>query len=286
MFASAGAADKVMINVPDWNQPDNYAAATPGLNVGDCPQWCSPTAAADLMGYWDDVKGCAGLTDGQPPSAFPNPANQVPCWQQNLWHDGTVELGWFMNTGLWQGMGPPPMFPPKAGVTGLGAIGPGAVAYAIGAWNDPNGAVKVAFPNANNSLDNAFNAQMWANYKADIDANKPVLVSFEYWLDVSDPGAMGTKIVDGQVVEIWPLNPLGTGHTVCGVGYVDPTPNQWIGDEEMVVQDNWSATGQYVLAPIWAQVGWWQQNDYIFVPEPMTLGLLLAGGMVLIRRRK
>jgi hypothetical protein len=288
LFASTALADKVMTNVPDWDQPNVYAPMTPGLNVGDCPQWCSPTAAADLMGYWEDQKGCAGLTDGQPPTAFPLPPNQNPCWQQNLWHDGTIELGWFMNTGLWKGMLPVPTFPPFAGVTNLGAIGLGAVGYAQGAWNDPNGAVKVAFPNATNSLDVVFNAQMWANYKAEIDANQPVLVSFEYWVDDSAQGFMGTKVVDNQTVEMWALNPLGTGHTVCGVGYEDPTPlAPWSGDEEMIVQDTWSTTGQYVAAPIWAQVGWWMQNDYINIPEPTTLGLMLLGACLpLLRRRR
>lgn len=290
LFASPAAADKVMPNVPDWNQPNNYAAATAGLNLNDCPQWCSPTAAADLMGYWDDQRGCAGLTDGVPAAVFPSPPNQNPCWQQGLWHDGTVELGWFMNTGLWQGMVPaPPTFPPFAGVTALINIGPGARAYALGAWNDPGGLTKVAYPAATNVVENAFNALMWANYKAEIDANRPVLVSFEFWLDDSaaGPGLLGTKVVDGQTVEMWALNPFGTGHTVCGVGYEDPTPlNPWSGDEEMVVQDTWGSTGLYVAAPIHAWVGWWQQNDYITIPEPMTLGLLGLGGLALIRRRR
>lgn len=295
LLASAAAADKVMPNVPDWNQPNNYAAATAGLNWNDAPQWCSPTAGADLMGYWEDQKGTVGLTDQQVAplsSVFPNPPNNppaTPAFQQGLWHDGTIELGWFMNTGGWQGMPVPQMFPPFAGVTGLINIGPGALAYAAGAWNDPGGLTKVAYPAATTVKDNAFNALMWANYKAEIDANRPVLVSFEFWLDDSaaGPGLLGTKIVDGQTVEMWALNPLGTGHTVCGVGYEDPTPLlPWSGDEEMVVQDTWGTTGLYVAAPIWAVPGWWLQNDYITIPEPMTLGLLCLGGLALIRRRR
>ena len=49
---------------PDWNQPYDYPDAYDGTGPGPDPQpgvlnawnaWCTPTAAADLMGHWDDA---------------------------------------------------------------------------------------------------------------------------------------------------------------------------------------------------------------------------------------
>lgn len=51
----------LVLQVPDWNQPGNHGA-------GGYPNWCSPTAGGNLMGYWEDVMGKTGLTDRQ---AFP-----------------------------------------------------------------------------------------------------------------------------------------------------------------------------------------------------------------------
>ena len=256
--ASVAVADKVMTNVPDWNQPNAYAPITAGLNNNDAPKWCSPTAGANLMGYWEDQRACAGLTDGQAfaaSPAFPNPPNNSPPqgdeWKQSLWHDGMIEMGWHMNTGGWQAMMPNPSWPVGAGITNFNNIGPGAATYAAAAWNDPGGVLtKTAYPNATATKDTVLGQAMWTNYKAEIDANRPVLVTFKVWVDTAIPG--GTQVVDGQTVEMYPPDMLGSEpHTVVGVGYHDPTPAQpWNGDEEMVTQDGWSTTGLYVMVPV------------------------------------
>lgn len=122
--------------MPDWNQPDNYAPIpnpTPPppmlLNVGDYPNWCAPTAAADLMGYYQVFANSAHFP-GTPMT-----------WRQGLWHDGTVELGWHMDTGGWSTAGGP--FPPMVGNTMLVNIGPGAVNYAKAAWLSVARAVRI-----------------------------------------------------------------------------------------------------------------------------------------------
>ena len=294
--ASTAIADKVMTNVPDWNQPNAYAPTTPGLNLNDAPDWCSPTAGANLMGYWEDQRGCIGLTDTQvfgASPAFPNPPNNAPPqgdeWKQSLWHDGIIEMGWHMNTGRWQNMLPNPTWPPGAGSTALANIGPGAALYAVTPWADPGGVMnKTAYPNTTTWKDTVLGPQMWSNYRAEIDANRPVLITFKVWVDTTVPG--GTQVVDGQTVETYYLDMLMSDpHTVVGVGYHDPTPGQpWNGDEEMITQDGWGTTGQYVMVPVIppAPQGFWMQNDYITVPEPMTIGLLVLGGLPLLRRKR
>ncbi|MFB3890832.1 MAG: PEP-CTERM sorting domain-containing protein [Phycisphaerae bacterium] len=274
-------ADVVIKTVPDWNQPDFYAPGTAGLNVGDYPNWCSPTAASALMGYWEDQLACAGLTDRQvglgASAPYPNPVNPMT-YQQGLWHDGVVELGWFMDTGGWKTAGGP--FPPRGiGNTILANISPGAQTYARTAWLDPGGLQKVAFPNAVAIRDNNL-ATMFATYKAEIDAGRPVLVSWTGWVNL----AMGfnTVSVDGVDVQVYnQLQNVSEGHTTCGVGYRDNPAVQ--GDELIIVQDNWFQTGQYVgVSP---GSGFWSQNDYVTIPEPATLVLLALGGLAILRRR-
>jgi hypothetical protein len=265
--AGGALADKVMLGVPDWHQPGDIL-----YNIAGYPNWCAPTASADLMGYWEDQRGCPGLTD----SALP--AN-APLWQQGLCHDATVEIGWDMDTGGWRTNGGP--FPPNAGNTILNTIGPGAVLYAQSAWNDAStGLGKVGYANAGNTLDNQFVLAMWTKYMSEIDNNKPVLVSFKGWANLG--AAPGNKVIDGQNCQTWPVQILAEGHTTCGVGYSDPTPNQLNGDEWMVVQDTWSATSQFVA--IVPTAAFWVQNDYIDIPEPVTVFLLGVGGLAMICR--
>jgi hypothetical protein len=69
----AAESSNLILNVPDWNQPDDgywdnegiYHQYTDknGNQVLGYPAWCSPTAGANIMGYWEDVKGCTGLAD-------------------------------------------------------------------------------------------------------------------------------------------------------------------------------------------------------------------------------
>ena len=276
-LASGLWADAIILNVPDWNQPANYG-------VIGYPNWCCPTAGACIMGYWEDVRGCTGLTDRQ---AFPNsPAypNTPGTWKQGLYHDGTIEMGWWMDTGNWRTNNGP--FPPNAGGTNLGKIATGLLGYANSAYNDPTGIVKVAYPNTQVTTQNSANtplAQMWLTYTAEIDAARPVECSFDHWVDSTVSPT--TKTIEGQTVEFYPWDPYSDPHSVVGVGYIDPNPGyDGDGTEYFICQDNWPTTGRFVAVPVDYV---WVQNDYITnVPEPVTLTLLVIGGAFLLFTRK
>jgi len=287
-----GAPGNLVLQVPDWNQPSVYG-------VNGYNQWCSPTAGGNLMGYWNDVKGCAGLTDGQAFNLTPAYPMTAATWQQGLWHDGTVEMGWMMDTGPWQTIPGGPAFPPNTWAgTPLANILPGLLNFAQGSWTDNSygpslgtGIVKTAFPNTTGYTDNVGAighgltfAQMWTDYRTEIDAGRPVECSFVEWVDANLPGEI--VAIDGFVQQAtkYPWTG-GEPHSVVGVGYIDITPGYQGGNDEwFVCQDSWSTTVQYVAVPLDAM---WKQNDYVtFVPEPATLSLLALGGLALVRRRR
>jgi len=288
VLVSAGAAlggNTLILNVPDWDQPNDYAP-TGGLVVGDAPQWCSPVAGANLIGYWEDQKNCPGLADGLAWSAipnspvFPNPANAG--WNQGCWHDCTIEMGFYMDTGTWAtaGKNGNGVWPAGQGVTALNNIGPGVIALAIAAGYAPPAPTKDVWAPA---WVQANYQAMWNNYTAEIDAGRPVLCSFDIWIT---PPIVGSPTVNGQTVDKYNFNVGTAPHTVTGVGYLDANTAA-LGDEWFIAQDNWPSTGQYVAVPLnWNANTQWRQNDYITIPEPVTLLLLGVGGTLLIRRRR
>ena len=264
--------DSLILQVPDWDQPSAYG-------VAGYPSWCSPTAAANVMGYWEDVMGCTGLTDRALFPATPAYPATAGTWQQGLWHDGTIEMGWHMDTGTWQSS--PLGFPPNAGTTATANIGPGMLAYASSGYVDPTAITKVAYPNTSVGIDTVLGAAMWTQYMAEIDAGRPSVVSWLTWVDSTAPG--NTHDINGQTVTEYPWT-VTDPHSVCGVGYIEPTPGLFNGDEFIIAQDNWQTTGQYVAVPVDSN---WVQNDYVYdVPEPATLALLAIGGLfVLVGKR-
>lgn len=285
LAATPAVADNLILGVPDWDQPNAYAVATAGLNAGDYPSWCSPTAGAGLMGYWEDQIGLVGLTDRVSPGSVPftNLPN-ANTFMQGLWHDGTIEMGWFMDTGSWSTNNGP--FPPLVGLTNLNNIG-NAIVYAATAWADPGGLSKVGYVNASTTMDrwnngwNAANFQvMWDNYTAEIDAGRPALVSFDGWV----VNHMGDVIVMQQNVEQWDIA-SGMGHTVVGVGYID-TDTANLGDEWFITQDNQGFTGQYVAVALNWHDTLWRQNDYFTIPEPATVSLVMLGLVALVAKRR
>ncbi len=277
-------ADNLILKVPDWNQPSAYG-------VNGYPDWCSPTSGANIMGYWEDEKACGWLADRQ---AYPNsPAypGTLATWEQGLWHDGTIEMGWFMDTGNWNtNVGP---FPPLVGGTASGNIATGLVNYAKGSWTDndyppppgvPNpgsGIVKTAFQNAaaatHDYINQIFNlhtltwSRMWDTYVTEINSGHPVEVTFETWVNTFNPPTHGN--VNGQDVEFYPWGTVAP-HSVVGVGFIDPDPNNLtFNDEYFICQDTWQSTGRYVAVPL--AVGKWLQNDYIW---PIPQGNIWVGG--------
>jgi hypothetical protein len=242
------------------------------------------------MGYWEDVKGCVGLTDRQAFAASPAYPGTAGTWQQGLYHDGIIEMGWHMDTGGWQ---TPPVgpFPPFAGNTMVVNIFPGLLSYAKGGWTDNSypvpgggtGIVKVAYPQPNGFFETSMAgrnptplATMWASYKNQIDLGHPVEMSFDRWVALD---TQNTVTVNGQTVHqwTWAAQPLSEGHSVVGVGYfTDLQNNDWF-----ICQDGWSTTQQYVGVPVNYAV--WVENDYITtVPEPATWTLVIVGILCLI----
>jgi hypothetical protein len=245
----------LILGVPDSSQPADYGVAGYG-------NWCAPEAAADLLGYWEDVRGCVGLTDRQVSPASPAYPATAGTWQQGLWHDGSVELGWFMDTGFWQTLSLP--FPPNAGSTLVTIIGPGTVNYARSGWTDAGtGIAKVGYGSASTTKDTVLNQAMWTKYVSEINAGNPVLVSFDAWVQV--PGGLAATVpVNGQSVDEYNLWTSGPSHCVCAVGYIDPTPTVLNGDEWMIVQDNNASTSRYVAVPLGsaASTHWLQNRLY------------------------
>jgi autotransporter-associated beta strand protein len=250
--------------VPDWNQWFDY------YGTQDYPNWCSPTAGANIMGYWDDVMGRHGLADGTS-NIYPNtpvyPGTPLT-WQQGLWHDGNIEMGWFMDTGSWRTTNPL-NFPPFNGGTPCENIGPGLLAYAAASWTDPNpltGPIsKTAFPDttvfthALGQVPNLDLNQMWNTYKHEIDNGRPIEVSFERWILPGNP--QGVMQVNGATVQTYQWNPSKEPHSVVGVGYIDdPISGQWF-----ICQDGWGNTARFVGVPRGTnQDTKWVQNDYLW----------------------
>jgi hypothetical protein len=287
----------LILNVPDWNQPGDLD------NVAGYLNWCSPTAGGNIMGYWEDMKGKLGLADRLAflaGAAYPV-AN--PQWQQGLYRDGIVEMGWQMDTGGWNTAGGP--FPPALlnGGTTLSNISIGLKGYATTAWLDPTGIQKVAYPisvtteNVNmigQGVPMFSYATMWADYKTEIDAGRPVEISFDHWIVPQTP-APGSIPVPGKGVnaDLYPWSTSGEPHSVVGVGYIDLNAGFLNNgaDEYFVCQDGWSSTvWPYVAIPLNEHVPpgtqHWQQNDYVDVPEPAVWAMALVAFCLLPILRK
>lgn len=316
---AAGPQSVVIGGVPDWNQPATYGDFVPPLDpppaVGGVASWCTPTAASNVMGYLEDTCGFNGLGDGvASPGSIVYPNNDTdaglpdgqPDYLQNKWRDGTMELGFFMDTQDWA---VPQGNPAHTGTLfGNNVVDcPGGIQIYLNNYGNPQW-TKTAW-----NYD-TFNGGAAVNSFADyctgglaptippvvapvpsngIDFDDPVLVTFDYWINP----ALATTYVDdtNQITWYdWTGASGGESHTVCGMGYAvqwDPDgddPN-FATDTWIICHDGWAGTGYagtgHVAVP-WRNDLWWANTHVEVVPEPATMTLLAAGALVLLRRKR
>jgi hypothetical protein len=252
-------------DVPDTNQPPTNTLPTTQLPP-PTPNYCAPMAMVNILGYWDAVMG---HSNAENLTAFLVPANlntvaeylgyfmdtnntgspdrgngadgHLGTWDKDIvW--GTVDFV------RWDATHPPT--PPPVAVPPFGLPG-GKLGYD---WTVTMNCTTVH----DLSLD---------FYTDEIDAGRPLVVSFRYWNPVDEDIA----VVDpetGETIDVfsWGEEVPGSydpeeywdddiGHAVTGVGYVldwDPDGSGPLGEEDyVIVHDNWAPTPVNIAIP-WA----------------------------------
>ena len=320
------AANWVSGFVPDWNQPNwcgnpvnGWPNGGPNPAVPAWGAWCTPTAAANLLGHWDDVKG-SSVADGV---AYNGSGVAWPNWpayqdyqanggnQRGALSPGAVDdLGWYMDT---NGLGDPAHGNPPAGHTGTyykdvswGPLGlntffadlgqPSFTALTHGlVYSDPQTAV---LPNVQAGFQEV---------RGEIDGNRTAVAHFTHWnLQFFLPGAVQGPLAneadygfdyytfttpsfpagsDAELGEEWngQTDGEGLGHSVTVVGYIlAGAGDDPLGNTDwVIVHDNWSTTPRNVAVPFAPA---WAVNT-IVVPEPGVLVLGMGGLVALLARR-
>jgi hypothetical protein len=321
--------------VPDWSQPYDYAnpngpGPDPSPNTpNQWNDWCVPTSAANLAGYWTDYRGVpvadttaypgstvawgAGpswqdyLADSNRPAAqvaassFPSPVTDIGWYldtNRGVKYDdgsGNAMGGWFFGDGNHNGtllknihVGLQNFLSCRYGLSGstLWKAGTQGIGYAGGV----NSSGQPAQMHANE-------ASTFAEVEAEINTNRPLILSFSHWnlvptgQSIASTGT-STESQYGGTYYTWgdspgPTNVNGEewnfynndqtlGHSVTCVGYIpanDPddlfkgTTNatDWV-----IVHDTWPTTARNVIIPLnFAQGagGTWVANTTV-VPWP------------------
>jgi hypothetical protein len=249
------ALGTLIAGVPDTNWPptNTLASTPPGTS------YCAPLAMVNILEYWDVVMGydnAAGVTAGLP-------ANTVAEY-----------IGYFMNT---NDTGSPDRLTKGAGHAGTvdPDIGPGTLEFVR--WDAANPFPIGLAPAPPPALPAGKIGYLWAVipdhhvvglpfYTAEIDAGRPLVVSFTYWnpipvgINYTDPESEETIDVfewgdwvpwsyDPDPPEEWDEGIIG--HAVTGVGYIldwDPD-GDGNSDDYVIVHDNWPTTPENVAIP-------------------------------------
>ena len=270
-------------NVPDASQP-------PASGSGS---WCSPTAALNVVAYWELV---AMSPNSQ---ALLDPADIVG---QTVRPGSTTSdhIGWFMDT---SNMGSPARMNMGSQGTMDMDIMPGLDEFLR--WDSAAlfGNVAPMYGKSAHawSLGYSFRpaipeALAWIELMQEIDAGRPLIMSFAHWslgnsatnsvgappssvsvtfYDWGAPATSGDSDGDSTPDEFWDIG-SGIGHTVTAVGYVigcdpdgfGPLPTaDWV-----IVHDNWSSTPVDVAVP-WVDTANMPPNDPATVlGDPLATG--------------
>jgi len=246
--------------VPDTNQPPTVTLPTTIITTN----FCAPVAMSNVLEYWDDVvnhDNAQNVTAGLIPETV------------------AEYLGWFMDTNF----NPGPGNPDRGNGPHLGTfdkdILPGTtdlIRWDAGHPPVPPPITPPPFPPPAGKL--GYDWTMTRDlavgldfYTTEIDAGRPLVVSFVYWnpvdedlafidpetsetIDVFSWGAPMGSSMPPNPEEYWMTGDIG--HAVTGVGYkLDWDPDGPEGplppDDYVIVHDNWSTTPENVAVP-WA----------------------------------
>lgn len=297
---TASGADWVKRLVPDWNQPYWHGLNGPnGGPVGGPPgpwqAWCTPTAAANVLGYWEDGKGVK-TSDGV---AYPGSGTQWPNWP--AWQDyqangsGTRgvlspnsadDIGWYMDTNR---MGDPALGNgPHTGTFLKDVSWPG---LGLNLFFSDRGQAATGFrPRtqgigyADAGLSKLTQAQAWNRIVHEIDSDRPIMVAFMHWVlidpigtgsDASPEGALGWEYRDfvpgggpdpwgnGEEWNDYDFSGTARGHYVTVVGYITAnSPGDILGNTDWVIaHDNVGQTARNVAVPF--TTGPWLANTAV-----------------------
>lgn len=244
-------------DVPDTNQPPTVTlpSTPPGTN------YCAPMAMVNILGYWDVVMG---HSNAQNLTAFQQPPNLNTVAEY---------LGYFMDT---NNTGSPARA--NGGVSGTLDVDiiPGAAEFIR--WDATNLFLTPppVLPAGKLGYDWTLTPDLAVGldfYTAEIDAGRPLVISFVYWnpldedIAVFDPHTGETidvfswgDFMGGSMDpdEYW--TPGEVGHAVTGVGYkLDWDPDGAEGPlppaDYVIVHDNWATTPENVAIP-WVLANW------------------------------
>jgi hypothetical protein len=329
-FAAAATAQPVTVNgVPDWMQPGLIGApngpgggGNPNPGAANFRAWCGPSAASNLMGFWQDIGGfnvadgaayvSAGVIAWQPPA----PAN----WQDNAADASSIplrgtglarpvgaDLGWYLDTND-QGdqIGAPfPLGNNGGGPAGEQFVGTKRVNMVPGIQNylSARGFGQSTVTRTGGGAGNILAG--WNNIVAEINAGRPLIGEFDHFniLPVGNPGgpeyAWGTPTSsDPQTGEEWDPG-AGLGHATTIVGYI---PGNALIPNQIIIQDNrryLQANGLPEVDNVFVQMvlpfctiggqsaSPWDANIALTViPAPASIALLLLSGLAAAKRRR
>jgi len=249
-------------DVPDTSQPPTSGAQA----------YCAPMAMINILGYWDVVMGHANAYNL---TAFQQPYNLKTVADY---------LGWFMDT---NDNGSPARANPGSMGTLDVDIAPGTMEFVRWDINNlfPSAPPPPALPAGKLGYNWTVTQNCTADpglslalYKAEIDAGRPLVVSFTYWNPV-----FGINFTDPETGETISVHDWGTdyggssypnpeeywyddiGHAVTGVGYKlnwDPDGSGSLPQGAyVIVYDNWPNTPKNIAIP-------WLHWKCLFAVDP------------------